>query len=174
MSDRILFVVPCGRAKLTRPAPARELYTGAMFRFALSVVEAEAAHTAALGMDTRVVIFSARHGLLDPNSEVEPYEQTMTQPGSILADAVADQLAGLCAEHDAEAHAFLPKAYLTRLRVAATVLDQRRDSRFLVHDVYEATAGIGEQRRVLANLRRSHTSLTDITDRDTTRKENHA
>ena len=170
MSGRILFVVPCGRAKLARPAPARELYTGAMFRFALSVVEAEAEHTTALGMDTHVAIFSARHGLLDPDIEVEPYEQAMTHPGSITADAVADQLAGLCAEHDAEAYAFLPKAYLARLRAAAIVLDQRRDSRFLVHDVYEATAGIGEQRRVLANLGRSHTILTD---RHTAREDDH-
>ncbi|MEO6081860.1 MAG: hypothetical protein ABIQ18_01995 [Umezawaea sp.] len=60
---------------------------------------------------------------------------------------------------------------MARLRAAATVLDQCRDSRFLVHDVFEATAGIGEQRRVLANLRRSHTILTD---RHTAREEDHA
>jgi hypothetical protein len=160
VSGRVLFVVPCGRAKLARPAPARELYTGAMFTFGLAVVEAEADLTAELGVDTRVAILSARHGLLHPDTVVEPYDHAMTQPGSATADALAVQLADLLGEQGGEVYAFLPKAYLARVQAAATMADRRATGSVLVHDVFEAAPGIGYQRQVLANIRRSHTART--------------
>lgn len=160
MSGPILFVVPCGRAKLPRPAPARELYTGTMFTFGLAVVEAEADLTVELGVDARVVILSACHGFLHPDTVVEPYDLAMTQPGSVTADTLAIQLANLLGEQGGEVYAFLPKAYLTRVQAAATMADRRATGSVLVHDVFEAAPGIGYQRQVLANIRRSHTAPT--------------
>ncbi|MFC6094375.1 DUF6884 domain-containing protein [Saccharothrix lopnurensis] len=63
---RQLFVVPCSRTTLGSPAPARSLYTGSMFRFRLSVIARETTLAAAVGVPARVMILSARHGLLEP------------------------------------------------------------------------------------------------------------
>lgn len=73
-----LFVIPCGGSKLPLSSPARSLYTGAMFRFCLTVVEEEAELAAAAGRDVAVRILSARYGLLDLDTLVEPYDRRMT------------------------------------------------------------------------------------------------
>ena len=81
-----VFIVPCGRSKLAHSAPARQLYTGSMFRFCLTVVEREAALTAASNTTTTsVLILSARYGLITPDTHIEPYDQTMTSPTAIPA-----------------------------------------------------------------------------------------
>lgn len=56
-------LVGCAAAKLKRPAPARELYTSALFRKSSAYVEH---HT------DRWYILSAKHGLLHPDQVVEP------------------------------------------------------------------------------------------------------
>jgi hypothetical protein len=155
VGTRRLFVVPCGRTKLDTPAPARSLYTGSMFRFCFAVIEREAALAAAAGMSARVMILSARHGLLDPDTEIAPYEQAMTAPGAVADWRLADQLAAVTADHDTEIVAFLPKAYLTRLREALDLIRRDHTHTVLLCDAYEAAPGIGYQRRVLADLRRS-------------------
>lgn len=63
-------LVGCGKAKLAHPAPARELYTGSLFRAARRHVEG--AGYAAWW------ILSARHGLVHPDEIVGPYEATLT------------------------------------------------------------------------------------------------
>ncbi len=63
-----LYLVGCGKAKLDRPAPARELYTGSLFRAARAYVEA-------LGAPWQVL--SARYGLVRPDAVVTPYEQKL-------------------------------------------------------------------------------------------------
>lgn len=152
---RVLFVVPCGRSKLAHRAPARWLYTGTAFRFALRVVEREAALTEQPGVSTAVLILSARYGLITPDTEIDPYDQTMTDPGSVSVPSLAAQLLThrVCSHTDI--YAFLPGAYRTRLRAAADLLADLADYAVLVHDVYEAAPGIGYQRQVLASIRRS-------------------
>ncbi|MCY1080315.1 DUF6884 domain-containing protein [Archangium lansingense] len=59
-------LVGCGKSKLDRAAPARELYTGPLFRAALEVAESE------FGQD--VWILSAKYRLTDPNEGLEPYD----------------------------------------------------------------------------------------------------
>lgn len=62
-------LVACGKGKLDRPAPARELYNGALFRKA----------SACCG-DTcdGWCILSAKHGPIDPGTIVAPYDLSLS------------------------------------------------------------------------------------------------
>jgi hypothetical protein len=62
-------LVGCGKSKLPHPAPARDLYTGSLFR-------AARAHVEAVGYDAWFVL-SARYGIVPPYAIVGPYEATM-------------------------------------------------------------------------------------------------
>jgi hypothetical protein len=62
-------LVACGKGKLDRPAPARELYNGALFRKASAYCEATY---------DRWLILSAKHGLIDPETVVEPYDLSLS------------------------------------------------------------------------------------------------
>lgn len=159
-SKSTVFVVPCGHAKLAVPAPARSLYTGSMFRYCFATVEREVALTVTAGAAARILILSARHELLDPDTEVAPYEQTMTSAGAFTADRLADQLASVVTG-DAEVVAFLPRAYLSRLRDAVDLVRRHDGHEVVLRDAYEAAPGIGYQRQVLAALRRSQDSRSD-------------
>lgn len=58
----------CVKSKLSRPAPAKELYTSDLFRKARAVVEAEG---------WPWLILSAQYGLVHPGTEIAPYEKTL-------------------------------------------------------------------------------------------------
>lgn len=157
MNDRArqLFVVACGAAKRDHPAPARDLYTGDHFRYVLTGVEREADATLqALGIHPRVLILSAEHGLVDPDTVLAPYERTMTDSGSVTARRLAEQLLDYSQNRPIEVYAFLPRAYLARLRKAAALADDQTPHSVCVIDVYEAAPGIGHQRAVIASLSR--------------------
>lgn len=62
--DRALVVISCSGRKLDEPAPARELYTGDLFR--LSVTWAES-------WDLRWCVLSALYGTVDPDEVIRPY-----------------------------------------------------------------------------------------------------
>ena len=47
------YVIPCGAEKQDKAAPARDLYTGSMFKHTLA---------AALAQGDRVLVMSAKHG----------------------------------------------------------------------------------------------------------------
>ncbi|MGI8307044.1 DUF6884 domain-containing protein [Saccharopolyspora hattusasensis] len=132
-----LLVVPCGRAKLNHPAAARLLYRSAHFRFVLAGVE-----RAAVGAPVRIL--SALHGLVSPDTVLAPYDVTMGDSGSVVADRLAAQLA---AEHAREVVAYLPRAYLARLAEAAALTGE-----CVVRDAYDGCRGIGEQRAVITRL----------------------
>jgi hypothetical protein len=61
-------LVACGKGKLERPAAARDLYTGALFRKA-------SAYSGATY--DQWFILSAKHGLLAPDDWVEPYDLSL-------------------------------------------------------------------------------------------------
>jgi hypothetical protein len=79
-----LVVIPCGGAKLDRPALAGELYTGSYHAACRRAAEA-------LTSPDRIRILSARYGLLRLTDPVEPYELRMGQPGSVDAATVRRQ-----------------------------------------------------------------------------------
>lgn len=58
-------LVGCGKEKLRHAAPARELYTGPLFRAARAWAEAFA---------ERWFILSAQHGLISPDTVIAPYD----------------------------------------------------------------------------------------------------
>lgn len=85
-AEDVLVVVPCGARKLDAPAPAAELYTGPLFR---------SAWAAAGRLGHRTVILSARHGLVSPDTVLEPYERRLGDPGSVTVEELAVQAAEL-------------------------------------------------------------------------------
>jgi hypothetical protein len=62
-----LAIVSCGKSKLSRAAPARDLYTGPSFKDALG-------YATAPGRFDEVLILSARHGLLELDRVIKPYD----------------------------------------------------------------------------------------------------
>lgn len=108
MSDWDLVVIPCGRRKLTHPAPAIDVYDGEYFRRFL-----RAARVLARGDDPKVRILSAKHGLIPLTRYVAPYNVRMGEPGSVDVDKVraqaldqglldAERVALLCAHRYAD------------------------------------------------------------------------
>lgn len=138
--SRPTYVIPCGGEKATTARAARDLYTGQMFRHTLATVLNLAADD-----DARVMILSARYGLVDLDTVIEPYEQRMDRPGAIGPDDLTVQ--AVTADLGSEVYAFLPRPYLSTLDAALRPLG------IWVQDVYEATAGIGDQRHVNAVAR---------------------
>ena len=66
--DADLFLVSCVSVKLPGAAPARDLYVSPWFLKARACIEA-------LGCPW--YILSAKHGLLDPGSTIDPYDETL-------------------------------------------------------------------------------------------------
>ena len=85
--DGAVVLVSCVKSKGPHPSPARLLYTSAWFQKVRDIVEASGA---------RWFILSARYGLVDPDSEIDPYERTLNTLGvaerRAWANAVLDKL----------------------------------------------------------------------------------
>jgi hypothetical protein len=67
--DELIGLVGCGKSKQAHAAPARDLYTGALFRKSLAYAEARC---------SVVYVLSAKHGLLALDQVVEPYDLTLS------------------------------------------------------------------------------------------------
>jgi hypothetical protein len=164
----ITYVVPCCGEKLDRPAPARELYRGQMFRHTLERVERAAAMDVEDGRPARVLILSALHGLIELDTVLAPYDLKMGKPGSVTVEQLTEQALALGIDWSpagsTDVVMFLPKAYRERLDAALKSLD------VYAMDAYEATRGIGEQRRVNAHValptRSAPATLVDDVDGD--------
>ncbi len=61
-------LVGCGAAKRPEPAPARDLYTGGLFAKASAYAEATC---------DRWYVLSAKHGLVHPDTVLEPYDMRL-------------------------------------------------------------------------------------------------
>lgn len=79
-----LVVIGCGRAKRPVTSPARLLYTGSYFLLCQRAA-------LALRPDNGYLILSAKYGLVTPDTELEPYDLRMGQPGSVSAAVISDQ-----------------------------------------------------------------------------------
>lgn len=135
MSGRLV-IIGCGARKLDRPAIAAELYVGPYFSGCL----ATALHLAGRG-DVRIL--SARYGLLGLDDEIEPYDLTIGQPGAITVGELGAQAA-------AAGELGRPVLALCSARYAALIREVWQDVSTPL-----AGLGIGYQRAVLAELRRS-------------------
>lgn len=89
----VVGLVGCAAAKLKRPAPAAELYTSQLFRKASAYAREHS---------DRWYILSARHGLVAPDTVLEPYDTKLgSKNGPPIwdwAQRVADQLTTELAE----------------------------------------------------------------------------
>ena len=70
---RTVVLVSCVKKKLNQSAKAKDLYQSTLFR---------AQRTFAEKFGDDWYILSAKHGLLDPESVIEPYEQTLKSVGA--------------------------------------------------------------------------------------------
>lgn len=78
-----LVIVPCGGAKLGRPAIAEQLYIGSFHRLTMRAAQA-------LTSRERIRILSGRYGLLELDDVVEPYDQRINERFSLAGvDVVA-------------------------------------------------------------------------------------
>ncbi len=67
-----LALISCTKAKLSKPAPARDLYSSPAFQMKCLLAERAGASW---------VVLSAKHGILQPDDVVEPYDETLTAMG---------------------------------------------------------------------------------------------
>jgi hypothetical protein len=63
-------LVGCSASKLNHPAPARELYTSALFRASFAYAE---------GTCNALLIVSAFHGVVAPNAVIGPYDRSLRE-----------------------------------------------------------------------------------------------
>ncbi len=86
---RSLIVISCGKAKVwdrdpdRRSVPARDAYTGSLFRLCRRYAESQAPEA--------WVILSAKYGLLRPNELIDDYDVTITDPDAISVDTLRKQ-----------------------------------------------------------------------------------
>lgn len=66
-------IIGCTKGKLDHAAPARDLYTSALFKGRRSYAEREVAE----GRAAAWFIMSAQHGLIDPDRVTKPYDMTI-------------------------------------------------------------------------------------------------
>ncbi|MGW1839616.1 DUF6884 domain-containing protein [Streptomyces sp. NPDC002067] len=134
-----LVIIPCSAGKLSRPAPAGELYTGS---YHVACRRAADALTAAGGT---VVILSARHGFLRPDQVIAPYETRMGEPGCVSVAQLRQQAREMGLSDAATVTVLAGAAYTAAAQAvwphAATPLAGSR--------------GIGEHRARLAALTRT-------------------
>jgi len=130
-----IIVIPCGGAKVAHRAPAHELYTGSMFRDQLNTA-------LQLAPAANIRILSAKHGLLQLDELVDPYDLKMGDAGSISVEELSAQLSEL--DDELELEALLPKTYAAKLEAAT---DRP------VLNYFAGTRGIGYQKAILRQLR---------------------
>jgi hypothetical protein len=78
-----LVVIPCGSRKLGFPARSAEMYVGSYHRACRKAADA-------LRPD-RLLILSARHGLLDLDDIIEPYDTPHGASDSVTAQVLLEQ-----------------------------------------------------------------------------------
>lgn len=139
-------IVPCGSAKLNRPAPARHMYTGSYHA---------ACRRAADQLGGRLIILSARHGLLAPDTVIEPYELRMGQPGAVTVATLRAQARRLGIDVAATVTVLAGRDYADP--VSAVWPHARRP--------LDGTRGMPEQMALLTELARTPTTpvVTDPT-----------
>lgn len=132
-----IIVVPCSASKVSAATYAHALYTGQHFVHTL-----RAAITEASACSGRVLILSARYGLLGLDDIVDPYDTTMGDPDAVTVPEVTAQAVALGIDFGVEVYAMLPRAYYRALSAALAPLD------VYPQNVYEAARGIGDQRHI--------------------------
>ncbi len=80
----LIACLSCVKSKRPSRSRAEDLYTSPLFRMSLG-------YARSLNPD-RILVLSAKHGVLDLSDEVDPYEQTLGRMGKALRLAWADRV----------------------------------------------------------------------------------
>ncbi|GJF30316.1 hypothetical protein KNE206_30160 [Kitasatospora sp. NE20-6] len=132
-----IVIVGCGKAKQDRRVTAGTLYTGS-FHWACRYTGMEL-----LRDGGRLYILSAAHGLLDLDTEIEPYDLTVGDPGSVNAGVVREQVLGRSLE-DAKVTVLAGSRYVDLVRAVWPDLEAP----------LSGARGIGEMKQRLGRIRR--------------------
>ena len=81
-------VVGCGSMKRTEPSPALDLYASAYAR-------TKAAWARSVTTEDRILVLSAKHGLVPGSDCIAPYDVTFRSPDAVSADTLAKQAANV-------------------------------------------------------------------------------
>lgn len=95
-------LVACASQKLKRPAPARHLYNSTLFRKASAYAAAQC---------DQWYILSAKHGLVHPDTVLEPYDAKLATPTSLATQYWADRVRAQLAQELAD----VPRVLLVAL-----------------------------------------------------------
>jgi hypothetical protein len=81
-----VFLIGCSKTKLDHAAQAQHLYRGHLFKLSLAYAQNMAPDA--------IFILSAKYGLLELDTEIEPYDQTLTKIAQVRswAEQVVAQL----------------------------------------------------------------------------------
>jgi hypothetical protein len=79
-------IITCGKKKIPQKAKAIDLYTGSYFIAMRDWARIQ------VEKDENIYILSARYGLINAETEIEPYEQKLGEVGSVSRETVKNQL----------------------------------------------------------------------------------
>ncbi len=151
-SESSLLIMPCSGMKLPHAAPAREIYTGVMWQ----------SLRANGPMPEKMVILSAKHGIVLPEQLIEPYEQRMDEQRALeLREQAAAQARTVSTALGAvrPRQVFIAGGKLYR-SVALAIVGELRAGGLLDEEANVACtdgAGIGLQRAQLGQFLRERT-----------------
>jgi len=80
----MIVIIPCGARKLKNKTFAKDLYIGPYFKMNLKWAKS-------VTHDDCIFILSAKHGLLNLYSKIEPYDLFMGSPGSVSSETINKQ-----------------------------------------------------------------------------------
>ncbi|MER5608236.1 DUF6884 domain-containing protein [Micromonospora tulbaghiae] len=133
---RRLVIVGCGGKKAGHNTDAHSMYAGSYF------TAARRAADKLVGASTGQLILSARYGLLALHDVIAPYDLRMGEPGSVTVEQVRYQAEQLGLADTEEVIVLAGRAYAD---VVSAVWPHARRP-------FDGTAGIGEQRQILAAI----------------------
>lgn len=150
----VVYVVPCSRQHVEHAAPARDFYESHQFRYTLAAAERMAAADGG-----RVLIMSAKYGLVEPTEVLAPYDVTVNDSAAIDQFRLAVTAITHGLDYDSDVYTFLPRSYRELLAEALQMLE------IYTSDVYESSpggrqGGIGFQRGVVRSCTKFYEEST--------------
>ncbi|MFE7135808.1 DUF6884 domain-containing protein [Streptomyces sp. NPDC057638] len=133
-----IVIIGCGKGKLDHPARAGVMYTGDFHWLCRQTAEE------LITTGGRIYVASGLHGLLDLDTEIQPYDVRLGDPGSVTADDIRAQVQAR-AVSDARVTVLAGKRYTALMRAAWAGLEAP----------LEGSRGIGEMKSRLSRIRSS-------------------
>lgn len=146
-AGRRIIIIPCSATKnpVSGPTPARDLYTGSNFQGNLKAAIAQVG-------EANVRIMSAKHGLLELDQKIEPYDVKMGSKESLSQNMrrFTDFGLQLSDLRGAQIETMLPQQYLKILKKAAALPSGIGVEIGVDH--FAGSRGIGDQRSMAKKL----------------------